>query len=133
MQFLAKPLNNTTKHIKRRYDAFGFTLLIKEPTRITSDTQTFIDHAIANRPDLISGSGVIACGISDHDVTYIIRTARLPKIKSHPQILNVSKFKRFDTFNFIKDLVNLLLDIISQTGERSKLNYNIPRACLLNR
>ena len=77
---LGKPLDNTTKQIKRIYDAFGLTLLIKEPIRVTSDTQTLIDHAITNRPDLMSGSGVIPCGISDHDVIYIIRTARSPKI-----------------------------------------------------
>ena len=43
---LAKPLDNTTKHIKRIYDAFGLTLLSKEPTRSTSNTQTLIDHVI---------------------------------------------------------------------------------------
>ena len=53
---LAKPLDNTTKHIQRIYDAFDLNLLIKEATRTTSDTQTLIDHAITNRPDLISGS-----------------------------------------------------------------------------
>ena len=102
---LAKPLDNTTKHIKRIYDAFGLTSLIKEPTRTTSDTQTLIDHAITNRPDLVAGSGVIPCGVSDHDVIYIIRTARLPKLKSDSQILNVRNFKRFDTSNFTEDLV----------------------------
>ena len=114
---LAKILDNTTKHIKRIYDAFGLTLLIKEPARTTSDTQTLIDHAIKNRPDLISDSGVLPCGISDHDVICIIRTARLPKIKSDPKILNVHNFKRFDTSNFTEDLVNLSLDIISQIDE----------------
>ena len=69
---LTKPLDNTTKHIKRIYDAFGLTSLIKEPTRTISDIQTLIDHAITNRPNLISGSGVIPFGISDHDVIYII-------------------------------------------------------------
>ena len=111
---LTKPLDNTTKHIKRIYDAFGLTSLIKEPTRTISDIQTLIDHAITNRPNLISGSGVIPCGISDHDVIYIIRTARLPKIKSDPEILNVCNFKRFDTS---KDLVSLPLDIIIQIDE----------------
>ena len=47
----------------------------------------------------------------------IIRTAILPKIKSDPQTLNVCNFKRLDTPNFTKDLVNLLLDIISQIDE----------------
>ena len=86
-------------------------MLIKESTRVTSDTQILIDDAITNRPDLISDSGVIPNRISDHDVIYIIRTARLPKIKSDPQILNVCNFKRCDTSNFTKDLVDLPLDI----------------------
>ena len=86
-------------------------------TRVTSDTQTLIDHAISNRPDFISENGVIPCGVSDNDVIHIIRTARLPKIKSDPQILNVRNFKRFDKSNFIADLVNRTLDIISQIDE----------------
>ena len=114
---LAKPLDNTTKHIKGIYGAFGLTLLIKEPTRTTSDSQTLIDHAITNRLDFISGSGVIPCGISDHDVIHIIRTVRLLKINNDPQILNVRNFKRFDASNFTKDLVNLPLDIISWIDE----------------
>ena len=76
-----------------------------------------VDHAITNRPDLIFGSGVTPCEISDHYVIYTIRTARLPKTKSDPQILNVRNFERFDKSNFIKDVVNLPFDIISQIDE----------------
>ena len=134
---LAKPLDNTTKHTKRIYGAFGLTLLIKEPTRTTSDTQTLIDHAITNKPDLISGSGVIPCGISDHDMIYIIRTARLPKIKSDPQILNVRNFKRFD--NLLKILSIYIIPILSarlmkiqtQCGYNGKLCLSTYSASML--
>ena len=67
--------------LNKIYGASGLTVLIKEPVRVTSDTQTLIDHAITNRPDLISGSGVVPREISDHDLIYIIKTSRLPKVK----------------------------------------------------
>ena len=46
-----------------------------------SDTKTLIDHMATNRPDAISHSGVIACGISDHGMVYLNRSMRLTHIK----------------------------------------------------
>ena len=62
--------------LNKIYDASGLTVLIKEPVRVTSDTQTLIDHAITNRPDLISGSGVVPREISDHDLIDIYHKNR---------------------------------------------------------
>ena len=58
--------NNDTKNLKRILLTYGFSQLIKEPTRTTSDTKTIIDHIITNKTDLVSSSGIIYCGISDH-------------------------------------------------------------------
>ena len=59
--------DNNTKHLKRILITYNLTQLIKEPTRTTSDTKTLIDHIIVNRTDMLSDSGVILCGISNHD------------------------------------------------------------------
>ena len=63
--------NNNTRNLKRMLFSYGFSLLIKEPTRTTSDTKTIIDHIITNRTDLVSSSGIIYCGISDHGVVFM--------------------------------------------------------------
>ena len=69
-----------TKHLVQIYNTYGLQQIIKEATRTTSDTQTLIDHIVTNKPDKVADSGVIPCGISDHDLIYIIRHAKLPKI-----------------------------------------------------
>ena len=50
---------------------FKLRQMINQPTQVTSDTKIFIDHMVTNRPDAISHSEVIACGISDHDMVYL--------------------------------------------------------------
>ena len=70
---LLKPDKNNQKHIRRIYRSYGFKQLINKPTRTTtSDSKTLIDHISTNRPECVSDSGVIACGISDHDIVYVI-------------------------------------------------------------
>ena len=73
--------NNDTKNLKRVLSLHDLTQIIKEPTRITRMSQTLIDHGITNKPDMVHDSGVISCGISDHDVVFIERNVRAPKIK----------------------------------------------------
>ena len=68
---LSKPLDNDAKHMKQ-YDSNNITQLITEPIRTTGNTKTLIDHAVTNRPSQILDSGVIPCGISDHDSIYIL-------------------------------------------------------------
>ena len=67
-----------TKHLVQIYNTSGLQQIIKEATRTTLDTQTLIDHIVTNKPDRVAGSGVIPCGISDHDFIYIIRHVKLP-------------------------------------------------------
>ena len=69
--------SDTTKHIKRVYNIFKMRQVINQTTRVTSDTKTLTDHMATNRPDAISHSGIIACGISDHDMVYLNRSMRL--------------------------------------------------------
>ena len=56
--------------MKNIYDSTNLTQLIMEPTRTTDNIKTLIDHAVTNRPSQILDSGVIPCGISDHDIIY---------------------------------------------------------------
>ena len=107
-----EPAKNCVKHINRIYRKHNLSQMIDEPTRTTSDTCTIIDHIVTNKPTYVSESGVIPCGISDHDVTFAVRRARLPKIKNQPKIIRVRKYNKFDNEAFRNDLKNMNFDQI---------------------
>ena len=98
------PLANDTKHLNNILNSFGYSQLIKDPTRTTSTTSTIIDHVMTNRPEIITCSGVIPCGISDHDALYLIRNVRAPKLKVPPKFTNVRNYKQFNIKDFQSDL-----------------------------
>ena len=88
------------------------TLVIAEPTRVTSDTRTLIDHIATNKPEHISKSGVIACGISDHELAFVNRSMRIPKIKRDPETIHIRKLKAFDSMAFLEELKSKNFDAI---------------------
>ena len=92
--------NNDTKNLKRALSLHDLTQIIKEPTRTTGISETLIDHVITNKPDMVHDSDVFSCGISDHDIVFIERNVRAPKMKAPPKVLNVRNFKRFDNDSF---------------------------------
>ena len=49
-------------------DIYGVKQLIKEPTRVTAQSQSLIDLCLTNTPDKIVRSGVVPLGISDHSL-----------------------------------------------------------------
>ena len=76
---------NTTPHTllkqyKHFLSNFGLNQIIKAPTRITCETSTLIDHILTNSHEKISQSGVIDCGLSDHNVIFCTR--KINKIKT---------------------------------------------------
>ena len=97
--------NNDTKHLKKIAHKLGFSHIIKEATRTTADTKTNIDHIFTNKPELVRISGVIHCGINDHDDVYMIGNTRVSKPhKLPPKILNVRNFRKFDQVAFLLDI-----------------------------
>ena len=109
---LMKEGDNDTKHIKHIYNSFSYTQLTENATQTTVDTMTLIDHLATTRPMTISDKGVIPCGISDHDATFLVRSMRIPRIKTHSKIRKARKFKNFGNYLFLKDLEALNLDEI---------------------
>ena len=55
------------------YDLFGMTQLIKEPTRVTLDSSTLIDHIATTNCNNIAESGVLEICLSDHHLAHRIR------------------------------------------------------------
>ena len=108
-----------TKHLVQIYNTYGLQQIIKEATRTTLDTQTLIDHIVTNKPDKVADSGVILCGISDHDLIYIIRHAKLPKIKRKPRILTIRIHKNLIESSLLDDLNGIPFDLISDTSDNA--------------
>ena len=67
--------------------------VIKETTRTTAETNTLTYYIVNNKKNDVADSGIIPCGIGDHDLVYIVRHARLPRIKKDPKIVTVRSTK----------------------------------------
>ena len=91
--------NNGTKHLKVLFDTYSLTQTTDEPTRTTQDTKTLIDHIPTNRPNLASDCGVIPRSISNHDVVYMVRKTKFPKVKLQPKVRQQEILKILTKFN----------------------------------
>ena len=88
------PEKSETKKLFDLANMFQLEQLIKEPTRITSQSQTLIDLAFSNQPETIIKSGVDHVGMSDHSLIYIHRKIAIPR--KQPKIINTRQFKHFN-------------------------------------
>ena len=107
-----KPDNNNTKHIKRIFHTFGYTQMIGEPTRTTNHSKTLVDYLATNRPDCVSNRGVLPCGIFNHDVVYMTRSMKMPRVRMKPKIVEIRKYSKFDSEQFRNDQQSIPLDEI---------------------
>ena len=71
--------------------------------------------------DNVDDSGIIPCGIGDHDFVYIIRHAMLPKIKKDPKIVTV----RSTNDTLIKDLNELPFELIRASADNPLVKLEI--------
>ena len=70
---LTNTLNQPTKKLKEILETYQLSQHITEPTRVTANSCTLIDHYITSTPEKIIHSGVIHTGISDHSINYGVR------------------------------------------------------------
>ena len=96
--------DKNTKNLSRLLFTDEFSQLIKEPTRAISNSKTIIDHIITNRTDLVSSSGIIYCGISDHDAVFMQKKVSRPKLRLPTKTVSVRNFKHFDRNEFLDNL-----------------------------
>ena len=76
--------------------------LIKEPTRITTTTESLLDVILVSDPSYVRKSGAINFPISDHLPVYVVLKLKSPKI--FPHYITVRSYKNYDTENFTFDL-----------------------------
>ena len=107
--------------------------MINEATRITSDTKTLVDHVSTDKPDRVSSSGIISCGISDHDAVYLVRSMKMPKMRRNPKTVTVCKFRRFDLDAFKSDLQGVHFDEVKSHPNEMWLIWNTLFLDVLNK
>ena len=64
--------DNDTKHSLKFMTSYNLQQLIKDYIRVIGTTKTCIDHILTNKLDTVLQSGVLPCGISDHDIVFIV-------------------------------------------------------------
>ena len=106
------PSDNDTRHLKSILNSFGYSQLIKDPTRTARKTSTIIDHMITNRCDVVSSCGVRPCGISYRDALFLIRNTRAPKLEAPSKIVYVRNYKRFNLEGFQSDVKTIPMEYI---------------------
>ena len=74
----------------------------KEPTRVTENSQTLIDHFYTTNPNDITLCGVSTVCISDHYLIYGIRKSKI--MKKRAKIIQYRDYKKFDEQVFLSDL-----------------------------
>ena len=114
-----------SKHLVHIYNTYGLTQVIKEATRTTAATNTFTYYIVTNKKDNVTDSGIIPCGIGDHDLAYIIRHATLPKIKKDAKIVTVRSTKNLNNDTLIKDLNELPFELIRVSADNPLVNLEI--------
>ena len=88
------------------YQQFGFSQILREATRVTLTTSTFIDHiAVSNKLEILK-SGVIKTTFSDHYLIYCNRKSRGTFTKERKFIVS-RKMKNFDKEAFLRDISSL--------------------------
>ena len=93
------PLSNSLPSLCKQYiefcSSFSLKQLISSPTRITCSSSTIIDHILTNTTNIISQSGVIDLGISNHDIIFLTRKMEKMKLNHHTFI----KYRSFKNYS----------------------------------
>ncbi|XP_033107617.1 uncharacterized protein LOC117109396 [Anneissia japonica] len=100
---------NKTCYTTRMIDlanSFHLHQLFSEPTRVTQNSRTLIDHIYTSTPNKINNSGVLHTGISDHSAVFVI-LGREKKVNRKHKFKTCRNYKHFDVHKFKQDMQNL--------------------------
>ena len=84
------------------FDIYGLSQLIREPTRVTSVSNTLIDLCMTNPPEKVTKSGFIHLGISDHSLVFLTRKAHYDC--NGARTIETRQFKHFDRNKLLSNL-----------------------------
>ena len=98
--------DTTPSHIvqlRELYDLFDMKQIIKEPTRVTLDSSTLIDHIATTNCNNITESGVLKISLSSHYLVYCVRKLR-GGVKHQHKYITSRQLKNFNQEAFLSDL-----------------------------
>ena len=99
-------MDNNAKHMADIYELFSFKQLVEEPTRVTLETATLIDHIATTCARNIVKTGVHEVSLSDHFLVYCIRKFNGAVEKGHKRIKTRS-MKHFKEDEFLSDVSDI--------------------------
>ena len=105
--------NDTDREWGNFTTSLGLTQLISEPTRVTNDSKTLIDHIYTNNENNIQSVNVEKMCISDHYGIFCNRSTHvLPDKNDDHQTITYRSFKHFDESCFLNELSTVPWEII---------------------
>ncbi len=103
--YLKDPVEHHTRKLQFLSSVYQLEQLISNPTRVTDKSSALIDLAFTNDVNNIAKSGVIHCGMSDHNIIYVVRKFVPPKRQEIKK--EIRNLKYFVAEHFIHDLSNM--------------------------
>ena len=101
------------------YDLFSLKQLIEEPTRVTLNSSTIIDHVATTCARNIPISGVHEVSMSDHFMVYCVRKFNGAVEKDH-KVIKTRNMKNFNEEAFLADVSGICWD--QMLGETDDIN-----------
>lgn len=80
--------NNSRTKLKSLMDKFKYMQMINKPTRITRHTETLIDLIFVNRPERITKTYNLITGLTDHNMTLVVRKLIKKRFINHNKAEN---------------------------------------------
>ena len=115
-----------SKHLVHIRNTYGLTQVIKEATKLQLKLISCLTYYIVtNKKYNAADSGIIPCGIGEHDPVYVIRHARLPKFKKDPKIVTVRSTKNLNNDTLIKDLSELPFELIRTSADNPLIKLEV--------
>ena len=95
-------------------ESLGLSQLVTQPTRVTTNTSTLIDHIYCSHEDNLSKLSVCKIGISDHFAVVCNRKLNSSYKNNSNKSITYRSFKRFEENIFLNELAVLPWDSIER-------------------
>ena len=96
-------------------DGHQLTQIVRDPTRVTADTQTLIDHIYVSHPGNVKACKVSTIALSDHYPVCFVRHLRANYDRKHGHTtIKYRSYKNFDEKAFLADLEVVPWSVIEQ-------------------
>ena len=112
-------MDSNAKHLTDIYDLFTNKQLITEPTRVTPNSSSIIDHIATTSPKNIVKSGVFQISLSDHFMVYCVRKFEGGVLKDHKKI-KTRRMKIFNEQMFLMDVASI--NWVKALGQTDDIN-----------